>query len=320
MLTPVKMQRIRNIKPEFFQHEKLFELEQNSKLPVRLAFIGLWTCCDREGRFDWRPRRLKNAILPYDEIDFAAVLDALAGGGFIKKYTVGEDDFGLVPTFKKHQHIGTKEKQTRTGFPPPPDVNRYESGSAQVQEPDGALGLGLGKGVGLGVGKNSAEAESESPHSPSEKKPNKNDADVLADKLWPLMQQRVRAVGIDTGSPIRRFEVDGKIMTKAQFVELRDGSLSDTIAFRVLEYASAPAIVEYLLEQIGGWPRIKLAMDNMREADFIRRDFDKRVRNALAQGVSGEIGSFPDPFIRACTLQRDGANWLKAAEEQATEA
>lgn len=53
------MSRIRTVKPELFKHEELFDAEQNSKLPLRLAFIGLFTVADREGRFKWRPRTLK---------------------------------------------------------------------------------------------------------------------------------------------------------------------------------------------------------------------------------------------------------------------
>jgi hypothetical protein len=70
------MGRIRTVKPEVFCHEELFELEQETKLPMRLAWIGLFTCCDRDGRFVWRPRTLKVAILPYDDVDFSRVLDA----------------------------------------------------------------------------------------------------------------------------------------------------------------------------------------------------------------------------------------------------
>jgi hypothetical protein len=54
-----RMGRIRTIRPDFFLHDGLFDLESNSRLPLRLAFAGLWTQCDREGRFKWRPRRLK---------------------------------------------------------------------------------------------------------------------------------------------------------------------------------------------------------------------------------------------------------------------
>jgi hypothetical protein len=45
------MGRIRTVKPELFQHGDLFDAEVESGFPLRLAFIGLFTCCDREGRF-----------------------------------------------------------------------------------------------------------------------------------------------------------------------------------------------------------------------------------------------------------------------------
>ena len=57
------MARIRTIKPEFFRHEALFEAEHRAGLPLRLAFAGLWTAADREGRFKWRPRQLKLDVL-----------------------------------------------------------------------------------------------------------------------------------------------------------------------------------------------------------------------------------------------------------------
>jgi hypothetical protein len=33
--------RIRTVKPEFFRHEELYELEKQTGLPLRLAFIGV---------------------------------------------------------------------------------------------------------------------------------------------------------------------------------------------------------------------------------------------------------------------------------------
>ena len=62
------MARIRTVKPDLFRHEELLEAEHHFKLPLRLAFIGLFTTCDREVLFRWRPRQLKLDILPYDEI------------------------------------------------------------------------------------------------------------------------------------------------------------------------------------------------------------------------------------------------------------
>jgi len=81
------MARIRTVKPEFFKHLELFELEEETGLPLRVAFAALWTVADREGRFKWIPRQLKIECLPYDNIDFSRVLHALTTREFIKKYT-----------------------------------------------------------------------------------------------------------------------------------------------------------------------------------------------------------------------------------------
>ena len=122
--------RIRTIKPEFFKHEGLFDLERESGLPIRIAFSGLWTCCDREGRFEWRPRWLKSEILPYDEVDFSRVLDALATRGFVVKYAIGSEIYGCIPSWKKHQVINNKEL---------PSVIPSPTESFQIQEPDASL-------------------------------------------------------------------------------------------------------------------------------------------------------------------------------------
>jgi hypothetical protein len=106
------LQRIRAIKPDFFKHEGLFELEQETGLPIRLSFAGLWTCCDREGRFHWRPRRLKTDILPYDDCEFEDVLNAMAAANFVVKYEVDGVLYGFIPSFHKHQVINTREARS----------------------------------------------------------------------------------------------------------------------------------------------------------------------------------------------------------------
>lgn len=115
------MGRIRTIKPEFFTHEELFDLEEKEGLPVRLAFIGLWTICDREGRFKWRPRSIKAQILPYDNVDFSRVLDALATRGFVVRYASSGVEYGYVPGFSRHQVVNFKESQSNLPEPPEPN-------------------------------------------------------------------------------------------------------------------------------------------------------------------------------------------------------
>lgn len=111
------MMRIRTIKPEFFLHERLFEAEQQSGLPLRVAYAGLWCAADREGRFKWEPRRLGVQILPYDQVDFSRVLDALTTRGFIVKYASGTGEFGVIPSFTTHQVINNRERESELPDP-----------------------------------------------------------------------------------------------------------------------------------------------------------------------------------------------------------
>lgn len=119
--------RIRTIKPEFYKHDGLFDLEEETKLPIRIAFTGLWCAADREGRFKWKPRRLKAEILPYDDVDFSRVLDALVTRGFVVHYTSEEGEFGMIPKFSKHQVINNREMQSNLPDPDDCEVLTRES-------------------------------------------------------------------------------------------------------------------------------------------------------------------------------------------------
>lgn len=110
------MQHIRTIKPELFQHEDLAEVS----FPARLLFVGLFTCADREGRLEDRPRRLKAQLFPYDaDVDVDALLSELASLKMIRRYVVDDRDLIDIPGFKKHQRIGNHEPPS--DLPPCPD-------------------------------------------------------------------------------------------------------------------------------------------------------------------------------------------------------
>jgi hypothetical protein len=115
------MGRIRTIKPELFRHEELYRLEMETRLPIRIAWAGLFTICDREGRFEWKPNIIKLDVLPFDELDFSHVLNALASRGFIVKYRSkdrpGEKLYGSIPSFKLHQVINNKESASKLPDP-----------------------------------------------------------------------------------------------------------------------------------------------------------------------------------------------------------
>lgn len=111
------MSRIRTVKPELFRHEDLFDAELESGLQLRLAFIGLFTVADCEGRFRWKPRTLKLDVLPHDTVDFSHVLNTLVKYGFIVRYEVGGETFGWIPSFRKHQRLQTKEIEAGSTLP-----------------------------------------------------------------------------------------------------------------------------------------------------------------------------------------------------------
>jgi hypothetical protein len=148
------MARIRTIKPEFFKHLRLYEAEIEFGLPLRVAFAGLWTCADREGRFQWIPRQLKIDILPYDDVDFSRVLDALLTRGFLVKYACKDREFGAIPSWKTHQFINNKEPKSE--LPVPPDeiaqvIENQQLDACATREPRvndafGTRGVKEGKG------------------------------------------------------------------------------------------------------------------------------------------------------------------------------
>ena len=112
------MLRIRSVKPDLFQHEELYDAEKNSKLPLRLVFIGLFTCCDRAGRFHWRVRQLKRAILPYDDCNMAEILETLVFFEYIVKYKVNGKPYGYIPSWSRNQRI-TGARESASYLPDP---------------------------------------------------------------------------------------------------------------------------------------------------------------------------------------------------------
>ena len=152
------MARIRTVKPDYFQHEGIFDAEVKSGLPLRLAYVGLWLVADRRGLFRWRPRALKTNILPYDDaIDFAGVLEALASHGFIVRYVVNGEEFGAIPAFLKHQRPHVREVAD-------PGIPEYEPGQSTTKAVPGH-NLGDGQSAGKGREGKGREGEGDTPAS-----------------------------------------------------------------------------------------------------------------------------------------------------------
>ena len=107
------MARARNIKPQFFTNDELSELPPLA----RLLFIGLWTIADFKGCFEYKPKRLKVQLLPYDECDIEQLVSALDKSRFISIYSVQGQTFGKVLNFNKHQNPHKNEKEKGSDIP-----------------------------------------------------------------------------------------------------------------------------------------------------------------------------------------------------------
>lgn len=77
---------------------------------TRLLFAGLWTIADREGRLEDRPKKIKMAIFPADDVDVERGLSALHGASMVLRYVVNNKRFIFIPGFVKHQNPHTNEQ------------------------------------------------------------------------------------------------------------------------------------------------------------------------------------------------------------------
>ena len=107
------MARARNIKPSFFVNEELGELPALA----RLAFIGMWTIADYKGCFEFKPKRLKVQLLPYDECDFEEIAINLDKSGFISIYSVAGKRYIKILNFEKHQNPHKNERESGSEIP-----------------------------------------------------------------------------------------------------------------------------------------------------------------------------------------------------------
>lgn len=93
------MARIRSLHPGFASDEVLVTVS----IEARLFFILLWTECDDQGLFEWKPVTLKMRLFPADNVDVSAFLGELESVDAIRPYEIDGRKYGAVRNFRKHQ-------------------------------------------------------------------------------------------------------------------------------------------------------------------------------------------------------------------------
>ncbi len=175
------MARIRAIKPGIMINEDLCALGPYAYI----LFTGLWMIADREGRFEFRPRRIKAQCMPmWDEIsteDVEQLLEKLCKSGFLFLYEVLGTKYCLIRNWHKHQHCDVREAKSML---PPPSIrdaladaekagnerDTLDSGITQTSLRNSAVETGgNGNGNGLysgGVGEGGVGEEENEPSAP----------------------------------------------------------------------------------------------------------------------------------------------------------
>jgi len=143
------MARIRTVKPDFFRHEKLQDLEvKHPGKYIMLVFEGLWTLCDSKGKFIFNPRMIKLDVLPFIPFSMEETLGVLEVEGFIEKYEVDGELYGRIPTFNEHQRITGKEAAEGEKHPNPRGKQRGNKRETHEKHPDAQEGKGKeGNGI-----------------------------------------------------------------------------------------------------------------------------------------------------------------------------
>lgn len=97
------MARIRTIKPEFWEDEKIGKLP----IPCRLFFIGCWNFADDFGVIKGNAALLKSQIFPYDEnlrvSEIKKWIDSLVDARMLVPIIHAEESYYFIRTFRSHQ-------------------------------------------------------------------------------------------------------------------------------------------------------------------------------------------------------------------------
>jgi uncharacterized phage protein (TIGR02220 family) len=88
---------------------------------ARMFLILLWTECDDQGSFEWKPKQLKMELLPADSIDIEELLDELLEWNCVMAYEVNGKKYGAVRNFCKYQ----RPKKPNAIFPQSEAVKAY---------------------------------------------------------------------------------------------------------------------------------------------------------------------------------------------------
>lgn len=105
------MARIRSIKPEFWEDEKLSDIP----IQARLLFIGTWNFADDYGVLSDSVKWIKAKIFPYDSLrdnDVKQWCDALIKNRMLVPFNYGDKGYYIIRRFRSHQIIDKRYEKS----------------------------------------------------------------------------------------------------------------------------------------------------------------------------------------------------------------
>ncbi|RJO61070.1 MAG: hypothetical protein C4542_07220 [Dehalococcoidia bacterium] len=156
------MARIRTVKPEFCDDEKLGSVSRDA----RLLFIGMWIYSDDFGVVKGNSRWLLNKIFPYDSTKisiFDGWLNELISIDVIRPFETNGEKYFYIKNFDAHQKI---DKPSKTRNPEPPEEVILDEYSPSIRR-GLAVGSSSHKGSSKGresEGKGEDDARTKSLH------------------------------------------------------------------------------------------------------------------------------------------------------------
>ena len=109
------MARIRTIKPEFWEDEKIGNLQ----IPCRLLYIGCWNFADDFGVIKGNAALLKSQIFPYDEnlrvSEIKKWIDSLVDARMLVPIIHAEESYYFIRTFRSHQILDKRYDKSYIG-------------------------------------------------------------------------------------------------------------------------------------------------------------------------------------------------------------
>ncbi len=87
-------------------------------MTAKAAWPLLWTECDDNGVFEWKPVVLKARIFPGDSLDFDSILAEWLALSSVRKFEADGKVYGAVKNFRRWQ----RPQKPKCRFPLPDEV------------------------------------------------------------------------------------------------------------------------------------------------------------------------------------------------------